>query len=308
MAWTEVMSVIGPDGAPGSDGSAGSDGRTIHNGSGTPEPELGIDGDFYLNTSGFTIYGPKTAGTWGSPASLQGPTGETGATGATGPSTGAAGGALAGNYPNPTIAANAVTSAEIANNAVGTTEIADGAVTTAKLASGDLVTIENLTPTNGDTLLRVAGAWLNQTMAQLKTALGLVKADVGLGNVDNTSNAVERDATRTLTNARITKRIGTTASSATPTADADAHDQYNVTAAAANMTFGSPTGTPTNGQMLLYRIKDNGTARTIAWNAIFRAIGVTLPTTTVISKTLYVGTVYNSADTKWDVIAVGLEA
>lgn len=134
------------------------------------------------------------------------------------------------------------------------------------------------------------------------------KADVGLGNVDNTSNATERAATRTLTNARVTKRVGTTASSSTPTASWDDHDQYNVTALAAGATFGAATGTPTDGQMLLYRVKDNGTARTLAWNAVFRAIGVDLPTTTVISKTLYVGTVWNAADSKADVIAIGQEA
>lgn len=111
-----------------------------------------------------------------------------------------------------------------------------------------------------------------------------------------------------LTNARVTKRVGTTASSATPTADADSHDMYTVTALAVGATFGSPTGTPTDGQMLLYRVKDNGTARTLAWNAVFRAVGATLPTTTVISKTLYVGTVYSSADSKWDVIATAVEA
>lgn len=136
----------------------------------------------------------------------------------------------------------------------------------------------------------------------------LVKGDVGLGNVDNTSNATERAATATLTNKRITARIGTTASSSTPTPDADANDQYNVTALAANATFGAPTGTPTDGQRLTIRIKDNGTARTLAWNAIYRAIGIALPTTTVISKTMYMGMVFNSADTKWDVLATGTEA
>jgi hypothetical protein len=67
----------------------------------------------------------------------------------------------------------------------------------------DLTAIGGLSPTNGDTMLRVAGAWLNQTMAQLKTALGLVKGDVGLGNVDNTSNATERAASATLQNKTI---------------------------------------------------------------------------------------------------------
>lgn len=136
----------------------------------------------------------------------------------------------------------------------------------------------------------------------------LVKADVGLGNVDNTSNATERAATRTLSGARITPRIGTTASSSTPTPDADAHDQYNVTALAAGATLGAPTGTPVDGQKLLVRFKDNGTARTLAYNAIYRALGVTLPTTTVISKTLYLGMVFCAADTKWDILAVGQEA
>lgn len=102
-------------------------------------------------------------------------------------------------------------------------------------------------------------------------------------------------------------RIGTTASGSTITADADDHDQYNVTALAAAATVAAPSGTPANGQRLVYRIKDNGTARDLDWNAIFRAVGVELPDTTVISKTLYVGCIYNAADSKWDVVAVAQE-
>ena len=99
-----------------------------------------------------------------------------------------------------------------------------------------------------------------------------------------------------------------TASSATPTPNADTDGQFNLTALAANATFGAPTGTPTGGQKLMIRIKDNGTARTLAYNAIYRAIGITLPTTTVINKTLYIACVYNAADTKWDAIATAQEA
>ena len=98
-------------------------------------------------------------------------------------------------------------------------------------------------------------------------------------------------------------------SSATPTPVGSAEkNQFNVTAQAATGTFAAPSGTPADGNTLIIRIKDNGTARTLAWNAIYRAIGVTLPTTTVISKTMYIGARYNSADSKWDVIAVGQEA
>jgi hypothetical protein len=108
--------------------------------------------------------------------------------------------------------------------------------------------------------------------------------------------------------AAITPRVGTTADSATPTPNADTDDMYTVTALAQSATFGAPTGTPLNGQKLIIRIKDNATAHVLAWNAIYRAVGVTLPLTTVLSKTHYVGCIYNTAATKWDVLAVGVEA
>lgn len=106
----------------------------------------------------------------------------------------------------------------------------------------------------------------------------------------------------------VAPRVASTASDATPTPNADTTDVYILTALAAGATFGAPTGTPAQGQPLMIRIKDNGTARSLAYNAIFRAIGVSLPTTTVISKTLYIGAIYNSTDTKWDVVSVAQEA
>lgn len=97
-------------------------------------------------------------------------------------------------------------------------------------------------------------------------------------------------------------------SSATITPPSDVVNQYNVTALATNATFAAPSGTPADGQKLLLRIKDNGSARTLTWNAIYRAIGVTLPTTTVATKTTYVGCVYNGTDARWDVVAVTTQA
>ena len=99
-----------------------------------------------------------------------------------------------------------------------------------------------------------------------------------------------------------------TASTATLTVDADSTDFAVITAQAEGLTIGAPTGTPVQGQKLIIRLKDDGSARAITFNAIFRALGVTLPTTTVASKITYLGLVYNSTDTKWDVVATKTEA
>lgn len=63
----------------------------------------------------------------------------------------------------------------------------------------DLTAIAALTPTNDDIVQRKAGAWTNRTMAQVKTDLALVKGDVGLGNVDNTTDANKPVSTATQT-------------------------------------------------------------------------------------------------------------
>lgn len=132
----------------------------------------------------------------------------------------------------------------------------------------------------------------------------------------STANIIFRNASNTEIgrldssglNLRPKARVTSTTSSSTPTPNCDNEDLYILTALAAGATFGAVGGTATSGQRLLIRIKDNGTARTLAWNAVYRAMGVALPTTTVISKTLYVGFIYNSTDTKWDCVSVAQEA
>ncbi len=98
------------------------------------------------------------------------------------------------------------------------------------------------------------------------------------------------------------------AATITPT---NLNDLVVITAQAAALTLAAPTGSPVQGQALMIRIKDDGTARGITWTSGaggYRAIGVTLPTTTVISKTTYVGLIYNSTDSRWDALGVTTEA
>ena len=114
-------------------------------------------------------------------------------------------------------------------------------------------------------------------------------------------------ATQTLTNKRITPRIVTTADDASAAIDCDSTDQYQLTAVANETTF-TVTGTPVAGQKLLIRFKDAGVAKTINWDAVFNAVGVTLPVTTVAGKTHYVGCVYNATSSEWDALAVAVEA
>lgn len=102
-------------------------------------------------------------------------------------------------------------------------------------------------------------------------------------------------------------RVQTVTSSATVT-PTSTNDLVIISAQAVGLTLANPTGTFTEGQALMIRIKDNGTARTIAFDTNYRAIGVTLPTTTVISKTLYLGIIYNSTDAKWDVLGTPQQA
>jgi hypothetical protein len=106
----------------------------------------------------------------------------------------------------------------------------------------------------------------------------------------------------------INPRVSSVASTATLTVDILTTDTAIITAQATALNIAAPTGSPAQGRKLVIRIKDNGTARAITYNAIFRALGVTLPTTTVINKTLYLGCIYNSTDARWDVVAVSQEA
>lgn len=198
----------------------------------------------------------------------------------------------------PTITANG-SNANVGINLVpkGTGRAQAGGSNLMTVASADTITGAK---TFNKTKLILAGLTSGTTTINATDIAGTTTMTVPAAN--DTFAALA--ATQTFTNKRVTPRVGTVASGATITPTGDTADQYTVTALAAAATIAAPSGTPTDGQKLVIRIKDNGTARALTWNAIYRVVGTTLPTTTVISKTVYIGCIYNSADAVWDVVAV----
>jgi len=304
-----------------SDIGSGADGRTVLNGTVDPTTE-GVNGDFYYRTDTQVMFGPKAGGVWPAGVSLKGDDGADGTNG----TDGADGRTILSGTAAPTTEgvdgdfyirtttqfiygpkAGGVWPAGVDLNGTDGADGADGAdgesPTAANVGAINAAATSKTTPIDADSFPIVDSAASNvikrvtftNLKAFLKTYIDAMTSTFTNKTMIATTNVVEQ--------------ITTTASSSTPAPTGGSlRNFFTVTALAANATISAPSGTPANGNKLFIRIKDNGTARTLAYNSIFRAIGVTLPTTTVLGKTLYLGCIYNSADSKWDVIAVAQEA
>ncbi|MDB4926772.1 hypothetical protein [Mucilaginibacter sp.] len=84
-SWSQVFSMQtgpqGPQGMAGTNGNNGTNGFSILHGNSNPSNiSTGVNGDFYINTTNFTFFGPKIAGDWGAGTSLVGIGLETGGT------------------------------------------------------------------------------------------------------------------------------------------------------------------------------------------------------------------------------------
>ena len=147
----------------------------------------------------------------------------------------------------------------------------------------DLYTILNNKETSGSAAIALISASM-YTDLEVSSSYSIVSASL----------TTKLDKTRTVS---ITTSL-------TITLDISLYDQYDVTALASALTIANPTGAPFNGQKIIYRLKDNGTARALTFDSNFRfSSDLVAPTTTTINRTLYLGFVWNSTNSKWDNLA-----
>jgi hypothetical protein len=83
-AWPTGIPLVGPAGVAGTNGTNGTNGLNVLNGTSDPTSGIGVNGEFYINTSSNKIFGPKTSGAWPTGIPLVGPAGVAGTNGTNG--------------------------------------------------------------------------------------------------------------------------------------------------------------------------------------------------------------------------------
>lgn len=139
------------------------------------------------------------------------------------------------------------------------------------------------------------------------TANALARFDSTTGKLIKNSSATLDDSGN-MTVTKLVPNVQSVTSSATVTPNANSDELVTISAQSVGLTVANASGTPSEGQKLTVRVKDNGTAQTIGWGTSYVAGGSSLPTTTTAGKWLHAGFIYNSANTSWMCVAVAQEA
>ena len=192
-----------------------------------------------------------------------------------------------------------ITKAAIASNWLRSYDAATGLFTASQPAYGDI----SGTPQLPITLAATASNWLRS----YDSTTGLfTKSQPASSDLSDVTSLLTLTGTQTATNKRVTPRqiVMADATSVTPTSDTADINTFVSTQVGGTLTVNAPSGTPTDGQKLVLRLKSTN-AQTYSFNATYAfSTTVTAPTTLAAGKTDYIGLMWNATNTKWDVVAV----
>jgi hypothetical protein len=196
-----------------------------------------------------------------------------------GSAAGAAGGVLSGTYPNPGFAVDMATQAEL-----------DAVAAAKQPLDADLTSIAGLDSSTSGAIASDGAGWIKKTYAQFKTALSLVKADVGLGNVDNTADTAKPVSTaqQTAIDAKVEDTVTDGHTTVAPSGNA-VFDALALKAPLASPTFtGTVTvPTPLNDTDASTKAYVDATAQGLSVKQSVRlATAAALPGVTVVGSTL----------------------
>lgn len=180
---------------------------------------------------------------------------------------------------------------------------------------------------SSSTYLRGDGTWTAAPVISVASKTGavtLVKGDVGLGNVDDTSDedkpvstaqqtALDAKAATTVTDALDTRvdalesaGIATLTDAATIATDASLGKHFRVTITD-DRTLGVPTN-PADGMRKIWEVTASGADRNLTLatgtsGSFELTVNITSPITIPSGKTQFIGAVYNSSRARWTVLA-----
>ena len=220
-----------------------------------------------------------------------------------GSATAAAASATAAATSATDAAASATTAATSETNAASSeTNAATSATNASNSASAAATSASNASSAASSASTSASNASTYATNASTSASNASTSASNAATSATNAATS-ETNAASSATAAANYPRVTSYTTTTSITPNFATTDMYILTALASNITINAATGM-SDGDKLLFRFLDNGTARTITWNAVYVDANASKPVATVSTKTTYVGMVYNAGLSRWDVIAV----
>ncbi len=195
------------------------------------------------------------------------------------------------------------TQAFVSGNTVSTST-STGAV----IVQGGVGIVGNINAGGNISAVNLIGSHANgNSNVNIPTANGNITISAsGVSNVVVVSNSgVNVTGTLTVSGTTVPRVVNITDGSTftANSATTDIASQVN-TQVSGTLTLSAPTGSPLNGQKLMYKIK-SANVQTFSWDPVYAfSTDISQPTaTTGSNKTDYLGFIYDSTASKWQLIA-----